>query len=113
MKLPFFESAVLKPDKITAYLLSENHSSGRHKAKFFTSFGFTPEDWQQLSIALVKHAEAHSVTNEEPSEFGTRYAIEGKIETPDRRNPNIRSIWFIEKNSTIPYFVTAYPLEGK
>ena len=95
------------------YLLSEAHPNGRHKARFFTRVGFSLNNWQQLSRALVKHAEEHEVAGVEPSPFGLRYIIEGNIASPDMRNPRIRSVWFIETESVIPYFVTAYPLEGK
>ena len=113
MKLPYYESVVVKPEKITAYLLSEAHPSGRHKARFFMRVGFSLSNWQKLSRALVKHAEEHEVAGVEPSPFGLRYIIEGNIASPDMRNPRIRSVWFIETESVIPYFVTAYPLEGK
>ena len=113
MKLPYYESSQIKPEKITAYLLSESHPSGRHKAKFFTSFGFAPNNWQQLSQALPKHAQQHNVASVESSPFGVRYVVEGNIQSPDKRNPFIRAVWFIEKNSTMPYFVTAYSVEGK
>lgn len=111
MKLPYRESAVVRPDKVTDYLLSTAHPNGRHKAKFFMDFGFSITVWQQLANALVKHAGKYEVTSVEPSVFGTRYVIEGKIASPDMRDPFIRAIWFTEANGKIPYFVTAYPLE--
>lgn len=113
MKLPHCEISQIKPEKITAYLLSESHPSGRHKAKFFASFGFAPNNWHQLSQALLKHAQEHNVASVESSVFGVRYVVEGTIQSPDKRNPFIRAVWFIEKNSTMPHFVTAYPVEGK
>ena len=113
MKMPYCESAVVRPEKITDYLLSAAHPNGRHKAKFFTGFGFFAADWQLLANALVEHAVEHGVANVEPSPFGIRYVIEGKVVSPDLRNPLIRAVWFIETNSNIPYFVTAYPMEGK
>jgi len=113
MKLPHVDKCQVKPEKITAYLLSESHPSGRHKAKFFSGFGFSPANWQQLSQALLQHAEEHAIASVEPSSFGIRYVVEGRLRSPDLRNPFVRSVWFIEKNSTMPYFVTAYPVEGK
>ena len=41
--------------------------------------------------------------------FGMRYVIDDKINTPNQRNPFIRTVWFIEHEQTIPIFVTAYP----
>ncbi|MCC5667709.1 hypothetical protein LC653_28480 [Nostoc sp. CHAB 5784] len=49
----------------------------------------------------------------EDSPFGTRYAVEGTLLSPDGRNPVIRSAWFIETGETIPKFVTSYPLKRR
>ncbi|MFZ5595209.1 MAG: DUF6883 domain-containing protein [Pseudomonadota bacterium] len=73
MKLPNLEQAIVKPEKITGYLLSATHPNGRHKARFFTSFGFSIDAWQQLAQALIQHAVDHKVTKPEPSPFGMRY----------------------------------------
>ncbi|WP_373526470.1 DUF6883 domain-containing protein [Nostoc sp.] len=45
--------------------------------------------------------------------FGTRYAVEGTLVSPDGRNPVIRSAWFMETGETIPKFVTSYPLKWR
>ena len=31
------------------------------------------------------------------SEYGTRYSVDGLLETPDSRNPYVRTVWIIEK----------------
>ncbi|MEH1978998.1 MAG: DUF6883 domain-containing protein [Nostoc sp.] len=51
--------------------------------------------------------------NIEDSPFGTRYAVEGTLLSPDGRNPVICSAWFIETGETIPKFVTSYPLKRR
>ena len=109
MKLPNLEDASVKAEKITDYLLSAAHPNGRHKAKFFTSFGFSVDSWQQLAGALIQHARENEVARTEPSPFGIRYVINGTIISPDCRNPTIRSVWFIEAGQTVPCFVTAAP----
>ena len=43
------------------------------------------------------------------SEYGSRYSIEGNLETPDGRNPEVGSTWIIEKHSAIPRLITAHP----
>jgi hypothetical protein len=52
----------------------------------------------------------HEVAKIEDDQFGTRYIIEGAIQTPDSRAPQVRSVWFIETGEQQPRFVTAYPL---
>lgn len=111
MKLPNLENAFVRPEKITQYLLSENHPVGRHKAKFFLSFGFSLSFWRQLETALLQHAARHEVAQIETTPFGVSYVIDGLLLTPDERAPPVRTVWFIEIGQTTPYFVTAHPLK--
>ncbi len=111
MKLPNVAGAVIPQDKITGYLLSFSHRDGRHKAAFFTGFGFVADSWETLAAARLRHATDHEVTAVEDSPFGTRYVFEGILATPDGRTPAIRSVWFIRTGENTLRFVTAYPLE--
>ena len=113
MKLPGAKQASVRPGKVTEYLLSASHPNGRHKAHFFRAFGFSVDAWQVLEHALLQHAKEHYVFKADPSPFGVRYVIDGKLCSPDGRNPKVRTVWFIESGETIPYFVTAYPIEEK
>lgn len=110
MKLPNVERAVVGAGKISEYLLSEAHSTGRHKARFFERFGFSRSAPEALIQSLVDHAHSNEVSVTERTAFGTRYAIDGALISPDGRNPRVRVIWFTESGSVIPNFVTAYPL---
>jgi hypothetical protein len=111
MKLPNHDAAIVPEAKIVDYLLSLTHRVGRGKAIFFMQFGFVVEEWEKVAEALLAHAADHEIIKTELSPFGTRYVIEGEIETPSERTPMIRAVWFIEKDSDIPRFVTAYPLK--
>jgi hypothetical protein len=111
--MPNADRAVVKPEKITHYLLSPMHRYGRGKATFFRKFGFTEADWNAFASALLRHAVQHDVKKVEDSVFGRRYTVEGEMATPDGRAPTIRSIWFILNGETIPRFVTAYALERR
>jgi hypothetical protein len=107
--LPAYASAVVPEQKIVAYLLSFSHPDGRSKAQFFGRFGFRADRWQIFADALRQHAASYEVAAMEVTPFGTRYAIEGALVTPDGRNPPVRTIWFIATGETIPRLVTAYP----
>ena len=111
MKLPNLEDASVPEAKITRYLLSITHPYGRHKANFFQRFGFSSEAWEVLAIAIREHAAAHEIAVTAATAFGTRYTVEGVLDTPDGRRPMVRAVWFIEGNEETPRFVTAYPLE--
>ncbi len=110
MKVPNYQNANVSQRKLVGYLLSISHPHGRHKEAFFRSFGFSPEAWEGLAQALMKHAAEHDLVKIEDSPFGKRYIIEGGLETPDGRSPLVRAVWFIETDESAPRFVTAYPL---
>jgi hypothetical protein len=111
MKLPILEHLEIPQRKIVNYLLDLTHPDGRGKAIFFIRFGFTLENWEQLTDALRTHAYEHEVAQVEQSTFGVRYVVEGILNTPDGRNPMVRSVWFVETDQDITRFVTAYALE--
>ena len=107
--IPNFETAVISDAKIRDYLLSTSHPFGRDKAAFFRQFGFSRDAWPRLALALIHHAEENEVISEEDSPFGVRYTVEGRLETPDGRNPMVRVVWFVRQGEQIPRLVTAYP----
>lgn len=109
MYLPSASDALISPGKIVGYLLSFEHRDGRGKAEFFTRFGFTRQAWQQLASALLEHARSNEVEKTEESAYGTRYIVTGALETPDGRNPLVRTVWFIGSDDPRPRLVTAYP----
>jgi hypothetical protein len=110
VKLPSHENAVIPQRKIAEYLLSSSHRDGRHKAAFFIQFGFSPERWEEMALALRRHAADNEVAKQEDSPFGIRYVIEGPLIAPDGRMPVVRVVWFISTSETTPNLVTAYPL---
>ena len=108
-KLPLAENAYVSQEKVVDYLLSSSHPAGRTKARFFRGFGFSTDAWNVLADAIRDHAMTHDVKESEESEFGTKYVVDGVLNTPDGRNPKIRAIWFVERGEDRPRFVTAYP----
>jgi hypothetical protein len=111
-KLPNVERARVPDAKITEYLLDVEHEKGRGKALFFIHFGFSMAQWKMLAQALVDHAQQNTVARQVDTRFGTRYVIEGLIQTPSGRTPRVRVVWFIPKSAQDPQLVTAYPLEA-
>ena len=95
MKLPHAEQAVASEDKFTTYLLDETHQEGRGKALFFQHFGFSVAQWKVLAQALLDHARAHNIAKAERTRFGTRYVVEGQLETPIGRRPAVLPVLFV------------------
>jgi hypothetical protein len=107
--LPNAYAAFVADEKVRDYLLNPQHPGNGGKAAFFTSFGFSHPDWPKLADALRRHAVTHRVTRTRPDPYGTRYAIRGPLESPDRSNPRVWSIWVIDPSTSNPRLVTAYP----
>lgn len=106
--LPFADEAIIDERKITDYLLSESHASGRAKAAFFRRFGFHPAAWPALRKALLDHARTANVAATIETAFGRKYILLGTLASPDGRAPFVRTVWFIEADERMPRFVTAY-----
>jgi hypothetical protein len=110
VKLPNMAQAYVPLEKITGYLLSEEYSGG--KSGFFAAFGFNIEEPDILQDALLAHAKRHEVARFSETPHGIKYIIEGKVQAPDGRSPNLRSIWIVDSGKAAPQLVMAYPLEG-
>lgn len=81
------------------------------KAKFFLAFGFTLAQWQVLRDALAHHVVTHEYSTEIPLDDGVKYVIEGALQTPDGRNPLVRSVWMIDGGRSYPRLISAYALD--
>lgn len=108
MRLPNADRALVPQEKITGYLLSFSHERGRPKARYFTGFGFSPDDWEVMASALVGLAMRVEVTDIRESLYGLQYVIIGNIESPDGRNPRVRSVWQVDYGLDYPRLVSAY-----
>jgi len=93
----------------TDYLVSPSHPDDRSEATFFMRFGFNAQDWEVLADALRAIALRNPVAVVEDSAHGTRYTVEGPLQTPDGRSPLVRTVWIVEPGSA-PRLVTAHPL---
>ena len=113
MKLPNHERAIVAREKLTDYLLSLTPEDGRPKALFFIGVGFSIGQWESLASALRRHAAAHEVAVVGETVFGTRYVIEGILDTPVGMTPLVRAVWFIDSGRELPRLVTAYPIRRR
>lgn len=112
--MPMPHAAKLRVDrsKVVDYLLSEFNSRG--KATFFLRYGFRPEAWETLAAALTEQARNNPVVAVVDSAHGSRYSVNGDIETPSGRQPHprVRTVWILEQGSSEPRLITAYPVQG-
>jgi len=108
--MPGRENAIVEDTKITGYLLNLQHPDGRSKASLFLKAGFSLENIAEFRTFLLNHAQVHQVTKAEQTKFGTKYIIEGQVETLDYFRFNLRTVWMMATNSNQPKLITAYPL---
>ncbi|HEY7551893.1 MAG TPA: hypothetical protein VH913_20515 [Hyphomicrobiaceae bacterium] len=107
--VPNCDHAIVDPVKISDYLLSETHPVGRSKARFFRRFGFGEDAPEELTQALLAHVRDCPLATIEVSPYGTKYRVEGRLISPDGRNPLVTTVWIIVGGEIIPRFVTAFP----
>ena len=72
-------------------------------------FGFSVASWQRFADALKLQGSAHEVATTIETSHGPRYYVDGIIETPDGRNPFVRTVWQVDSGSDYPRLITAYP----
>ena len=110
MNIPDLSKGEVPKPKITEYLLRLDHPEGGSKAKFFLERGFTEGHWKQFAEAIRKQAGEKAVSDVVEGRFGTKYVVDAPICCPDASSPEIRTVWIVEHESTIPRLVTAHPM---
>ena len=108
MELPNRTQAFIQSTKLTRYLLSETHSVGRSKARFFRNLGFNEDTVSLLEQELLAIARSQEVT-EVSTVHGMKYVITGTINTPVGKTVSVLTVWIIDAGEEYPRFVTARP----
>ena len=109
MRLPGRERAYVPFAKLSGYLLSESHSVGRGKAKLFRGAGFNESNVSLLEQRLLEIAHSAEVSETVSSSHGTKYVVEGMLETPEGSFIRLLTVWIVDTGTDRPRFVTAYP----
>ncbi len=107
--MPNNDQSIVADKKITDYLLSDTHETGKHKAYFFKHFGFDILDIETFRNSLIQHSIEKDIEQTKNSAFGIKYELKCEIKTPDERNPCIVTVWIVENGQEEPKLVTAYP----
>ena len=110
MKLPNRKNSVIPKEKLTNYLLSETHSTGKFKARFFRNLGFNKSNIDLFEKFIYRIAQDKTIIQKSISAYGIKYAIDGEIETPNGETVKVRTVWIIEKGQKNPRFITLYPV---
>jgi hypothetical protein len=111
MNLPDGENAIVDREKIVSYLLNSTHPDNEGKARFFLGVGFDQTNWQLLAAALRRTAQNQPISKMMASPHGTKYIVDGRIQTPSGKTPLVRAVWIVDVGFQTPRLVTAYPCE--
>jgi hypothetical protein len=107
-QLPNAATAGVDAAKVRDYLLNTGNLQNRGKAGQFGQSGFRRDGWQALADALRVHAMTNHVVQTAPSPHGVKYVVQCNLQSPDGRNPCLRSVWIIDTGGQRPRLVTAY-----
>lgn len=110
MKLPNSNKVIIPREKLTDYVLSETHSTGKFKARFFRNLGFDETNVNLFVRSLLKIAKSGEVKDKISTSYGTKYVLDGKIDSPLGKTAKVRTIWILEKGQNKPRFITVYPV---
>ena len=105
--------SVAEHEKISDYLLDPAHPDNGGKAEFFRKLGFRRNEWEALASALRTLAETADVAGSMESPHGRKYAIVGRIESPEGKAATLQTIWIVDKGLDGARFVTAYPRKDR
>jgi hypothetical protein len=109
MLLPHRDEAYIPRSKLIEYLLSRTHAIGKSKARFFRALGFDETNVTALDKGLLSIARTEAVAEVVRSPYGTKYVVNGLLETSSGALVRVQTVWIIDAGDTRPRFVTAYP----
>jgi hypothetical protein len=107
--MPNAEFAYIAREKLTDYLLKEDHAQGRGKAKFFIHFGYERDKPEVLEADLLKLAHTGAAVAQ-LTDWGAKFVIIGNIKTPIGRTVQVFTCWQIDEGEDYPRLITAYPV---
>lgn len=107
--LPNVAQCIVEPTKMRDYLLSMAHPVGRFKAVVFVALGYSAENWQVLADDLLVLARTETAREGQPSPFGQKYEVSGKLTGPNGRSATVTTVWMLKPDESSPRFITAFP----
>ena len=109
MPIPKAASAYVPSEKLTGYLLNEQHPVGGSKAKWFLGMGYTTADPSHLAHDLLELVRASEDYTEKSSPFGVKYIVSASLTLPTGRQARVTTVWILEPTDNRPRLITAYP----
>jgi ClpP class serine protease len=108
--LPNADKAVVDIRKLRDYSLNRDHSTGKDKARLFSSIlGMNAENAEELRQIILEQVKIQEVSLNRYDEHGQRYTLDFTLEWQNR-SATIRTGWIIKSGSDIPRLTSCYPL---
>ena len=108
MVLPNFENAFIDDRKLIDYCLSENHPTGKHKARVFMSaLGFSLEHFQQLKEGIFDEISNKEAIQTEINQYGVLYVVDVNIKNPPKE-AMVRTSWIVRMDENFPRLTSCY-----
>ena len=82
---------------------------GKSKAVFFNKIGYTLKGTDLLIKDLLRIVHENEIDSRMDTFYGYKYLVKGNIGMIFKNDVSIITVWIIEKESSVPRFVTAYP----
>lgn len=92
MALPGWELSVIGAPKVRDYLLSPCHRTGRFKAAFFATLGYSAQDWSRLAMDLRRHAQHGDLGPARQNPYGTKYEVRASIRGPSGKRAELIAV---------------------
>lgn len=100
-------------EKLTTYVLNEQHHIGRHKAIVFQSaLGYNEGNAEELRREIRKGLGVYKAIHVASTEYGEKYNVEMLVNGANGNRQPIISGWIYEVGEETPRMVTAY-VDGK
>jgi hypothetical protein len=108
LELPRPHEAQIDPKKLTEYVLSADHETGKHKARGFRSaLGIEQGDWEYLRDRILECLPDGEVKSVEPSRWGYRYRVTLWIDGLNGESHPVATRWIVEEGAP-PRFTSAW-----
>lgn len=106
--LPNAENAVVDIRKLRDYSLNPNHSTGKDKARLFSSIlGMNAENAEELRQIILEQVKIQEACLNKSDQHGQRYYVDFTL-IRKNKSANIRSCWIIEPGSDFPRLTSCY-----
>lgn len=106
-----YERAIIEPEKLKDYVLSNTHPIGRFKATLFQQMGYAETNWEQFAEDIRAQHLALEAELGEKTKYGQKYIITRNFKGPSGKAMKLKSIWIILTGEDFPRFITIYPEE--